>query len=414
MNATRRPLSLLADAAGFFGFVLRRWSEDRCPQIAGGLAFTTLLAIVPMFAIVVAVVSSAPFFGDVLGQIRAFLVLNLLPQVAGKVMVYVEDFAANAQRLTFPGTIFLFVVSMMLMLMVDRSLNAIWRSRRARSLVLLVPVYAVVVVAGPVLLGVSVSITSYLASLALASGAMPEGWNAAFIRAITLGSSIAAFFLLYKVIPHRHVPWRHASFAAVVAALLFEGAKESFALYVRTVPTYGILYGAFAAVPIFLLWLYVSWLVVLFGAELAASAGYWRDGVWKRAASAGTHFHEAVQIVRRLMAAGRRGLSFIRLRAVTRLSAHDLEDTLGRMVEAGILARGGRRGYVLAGDPELITLGELYEAVAAPVGGMRPEDWAEISPDFARTAAEMREGLQRPLVSLSRKLSASPPKRRRR
>src|SRR4051812_48790410 len=107
----------LPDALGFLRFVLRRWTEDRCPQIAGSLAFTTLLALVPVFAIAVALLSSMPFFGAVMIQIKVFLLMNLVPEIAGKIItVYMEEFRQNAARLTTLGVMVLFVTSVALML----------------------------------------------------------------------------------------------------------------------------------------------------------------------------------------------------------------------------------------------------------------------------------------------------------
>ncbi len=408
MIAKRRSIDTARDVAGFLGFVLRRWSEDRCPQMAAGLTYTTLIALVPLFAIVLAVLSA---FGPVMAEIKAFLIANLTPQASSHVIGgYLEDFASKAQRLTFAGIAGVFFVSIMLMLMVDRSLNAIWRVRRARPYWLLVPVYAVLLIAGPMLAAVATTLANN--ALAHSRGAIPvpEDWVLALLRASPLAVSAAAFFLLYKLVPHRFVPWRHAALGAVVAAVLFAVLKEGFGAYVRLVPTYGIVYGTFATLPLFLVWLYFSWLIVLFGAELAACAAYGHRGLWRRLGTAGTHFHEAVLVARRLIAARGAPVAFKRLHAITRLPVGELEDLLARMEEAGIVRRPNRRQLALAAHPEAITLGDLYAATVAPVGGLRPEEWAEISVDLARAAADMRQALERPLASLSRKLDAVPRK----
>jgi membrane protein len=391
----------LLDVLGFLRFVLVRWTEDRCPQIAGSLTYTTLLALVPVFVIAVAVLSSAPFFEDVMTQIKIFLLLNLMPDIAGKIItVYMEEFSSNARRLTTVGLAAVFVLSVLLMLIVDRSLNAIWRVKRSRPYWLSAIGYVSLLVAGPLLIGVSISITTYLMTLSLSVTDVAPQWNSRLLRVVPVAVTTIAFFLIYRIIPHRQVPWRHALFGAVVAAVLFEASKDLFTMYVSYAPTYRFVYGASAAVPIFLVWIYLSWLVILLGAELTASADYWRDGLWKRPSTPGTQFREAVTVTRALLDAGGRPVTFERLREATGLPAHELEDTLYRMMDAGIAKRIKREGYALARKADEMTLEDLYAATVAPVGAMPPEDWADVSPDFARAANQMREGLKRPLSSL--------------
>jgi len=154
-------LGKLLDVLGFLRFVLRRWAEDRCHQIAGSLTFTTLLALAPMLAVVVSLLSRAPFFEDVMVQIKVFLLLNLVPEIAYRIItVYMEQFAENAGRLTTLGVAFLFVTAIALMLTVDRSINAIWRVRSSRPMWISILAYVVLLSIGPMLIGVSVSITT--------------------------------------------------------------------------------------------------------------------------------------------------------------------------------------------------------------------------------------------------------------
>ena len=257
----------------FVRFVLRRWNEDRCMQIAGSLAFTTLLAIVPVFAIAVALLSRAPFFEQLYVQIKVFLLINLVPELAGRIItVYMEEFARNAVRLTWMGVAVLFVSSVVTMITVDRQIHAIWRDPPTRPLWVTMLAYTTLIVLAPLLIAVSVSLTTYLMSLSVAVEASPEAHDVMLQVVPTLVSTLA-FLLLYKLVPHRRVLWRHAVVGAVVASVLFEGAKELFAIYVANVPGYNVLYGAFVTIPFFLIWVYVSWLVVLFGAELTAALG---------------------------------------------------------------------------------------------------------------------------------------------
>lgn len=269
-------LGKLLEFFHFLRYVLRRWTADRCPQIAGSLAFTTLLALVPIFAIAVSLLSRAPFFDDLMVQIKIFLLLNLAPDIAGRIItVYMAEFASNATRLTTLGVAILFVTSVALMLTIDRSINAIWRTRRARSVWVTISAYVGLLTVGPILIGASVSITTYLLTLPSRWSTVPAPAHSFLLQAVPTAVSTLAFFLIYRLVPHRPVPWTHALAGGLLAAVMFEIAKEALAFYFANVPSYSVVYGAFAAVPFFLLWVYVSWLIVLFGAEMAAALGEW-------------------------------------------------------------------------------------------------------------------------------------------
>jgi membrane protein len=271
-----KPIARVVDAARFVVFVLRRWNEDRCPQIAGSLAFTTLLALVPVFAIAVALLSRSPFFEEVIIQLKVFLLLNLLPEIAGKIItVYLEEFTRNAGRLTTFGVLFLIVTATALMLTIDRSINVIFRAPLKRPFWISVPAYVAFLVLAPVLIGASVSITTYLMALPSRWSGMPAPAHSLLLQGVPLAVSTTAFYLIYRLVPHRSVMRYHALAGGIVASLLFETLKEGFAIYVAHVHTLSVVYGTFAAIPLFLLWIYLSWLVVLFGAELAAALGEW-------------------------------------------------------------------------------------------------------------------------------------------
>jgi membrane protein len=244
-------------------------------QIAASLAFTTLLALAPVFGIAVALLSRVPFFEQVLVQIKIWLLLNLLPDIAYRIItVYMEEFAANAVRLTTVGVAALCVTAMATMLTVERQIHAIWREKRTRPLWISVFAYASLLLIGPGLIAVSVSTTTYLMSWTTEVEVSKRA-HSLLLQAVPSLVSGIAFFLTYKLLPYRKVRWSHAAGGAVVATLLFEGAKEGFALYVANVPAVNVLYGAFVAIPFFLLWVYVSWVVVLLGAELTAALEQW-------------------------------------------------------------------------------------------------------------------------------------------
>jgi membrane protein len=332
----------LLDTLGFLRFVLRRWREDRCPQIAGALTYTTLLAIAPVFAVAVALLASTPFLGDVMAKIKIFLLLNLAPEIAQTIItVYMPQLARNARRLTWVGTGTVLVVAVWLMLIMDRSLNAIWRVRQSRPYWISIPAYMAVIVAGPILLGVGVTLSTYIMTLSNEVTRMSGKMHALLLRGVPVATSALAFFLLYRIIPHRPVPWRHAALGGLVAGVLFESAKQVFAFYVQASPTYNMVYGAFAAVPLFLVWIYLSWLVILFGAELTAAASYWSNARWRQPAAPASRFRETFTLTQALLEAGEGGATFDELRAHARLAAGELEDTLAQMTGSEVVERSG-------------------------------------------------------------------------
>ncbi len=394
-------LRKLLELSGFLRFVLRRWAEDRCPQIAASLAFTTLLALVPVFAVAIATLSSAPFFEQAMVQVKVFLLLNLVPEIAGKIItVYMEQFAQNAARLTGVGLAGLFLTVLATVFTVDRSFNVIWRVKRRRPFWISVAGYLTLLALVPVLAGLGVTVTAAVIAFTAQMADVPGGAEVLAARAAPVLVSAGAFFLVYRVAPHRAVPWRHAALGGALAAVLFETMKELFGQYLRAVPTYNVIYGAFAAIPLFLVWIYLSWLVVLFGAEFTAACAYWRGGLWRRAESPGMRFRDALEVGRRLVEARGASVTVERLWRETAIPPDELEAMLEGLAARGIVRRVRRAAYALARTPDEVTLGDLYRAAFASAGAMSPQDWAAYTPELARVAAEMEAELGRPMAAL--------------
>jgi membrane protein len=339
---------MLRDIPGFLRFVLKRWSEDRCPQIAGSLTYLTLLAMMPMFGVVVAVLAQSPVFEDVMSAIKIWLLMNFVPEIAGKIItVYMEELAQHAARLTWFGIGVVLVLAVWTMHLMDRSFNAIWRVSRGRSYWALLLGYVALLVTGPLLLMASVTFTTYVMALTEDVPRWMDAAHGLFAIMVPVIMSMAAFFLLYRIVPHRRVPWRHALLGAAAAAIFFEGAKHVLGYLVRHSPTYSIAYGAFAAFPAFLVWLYVTWLGVLLGAELTACAAYWHGGLWKQAATPAVRFREALAVTQALIEAGNASLTFKRLQEATLLPAKELEETLAQMVDGNVVAETAGDAYAL-------------------------------------------------------------------
>lgn len=257
--------------------MVHRFRTERCTQIAASLTFTTLLALVPLITIVLTLVSVLPWFDDLTAQVKSLLLNNLMPDKAGHLISrYMRLFTGSAMHLTAIGLALLGAIAVMLLLTIEQAFNIIWRASRRRALWRRWVVFSLVLMVIPVLLGMSLSLTSWLVGLSLGYAKHIPIFGVGALKVFPVIFTTAAFTLLYRWMPNRYVPMRHAFIGAVCAAVLFETMSRVFGYYVSHVPTYKLVYGAFSSVPIFLIWIYVSWLTVLVGAVMSASLPHWR------------------------------------------------------------------------------------------------------------------------------------------
>ncbi len=349
--------------AGYLRFVLKRFRQDRCLQVAGSLTFTTLLALVPLITVALAVFAAFPVFSEFSAELKDFIWDNLVPSAAGKVIsVYLKQFTEHAAQLTTLGIIFLAVTSLMLMLTIDRALNSIWRVTRHRPLVNSLLIYWAVLTVGPLLIGASLSLTSWLLSVSLEFTKQIPALGVFLLKLSPALLATIAYALLYHTVPYRYVPVHHALAGAIVAAAAFEAMKRGFALYVAHIPTYKLVYGTFASIPIFLLWIYLSWLVVLLGAVIAASLANWRGEADPQKRAPGYQFYHALQILRALYQSLETGelTSLPRLRKQLQLGIEEIEDVLQRLSTVGWVRKAAGEGWVLARDAEQLRVADVY------------------------------------------------------
>lgn len=250
----------------------RRFRQERFTQIAASLSYTTLLSLVPLVGLVVGVMADLPFFPLILEQVNTFLVHNLLPDKAGVVIAkYTLIFSNKINRLTWIGVSFLAVTALVLMLTIERALNHVWQVAVSRSPGHRLRLYLVMVLAGPLVLGAAFGVTSYLVTASLGLFNEPM-WVGRFLLKGLSAVLLGAFFaFLYYAVPNVSIRPRHALWGGALATLAITVMQRGFEFYLAKVPSYTLIYGAFAAVPIFLVWLYLSWLAVLLGALLAAT-----------------------------------------------------------------------------------------------------------------------------------------------
>ena len=272
----------LLNGLGFAWFVACRFRQHRCMQSAASLTTTTLFSLVPLVTLSLTLYSLFPGFISVSQAARNFVIANMLPDAASRIIsVYMTQFSDHASQLTYAGLALLLVTALSLAVTVDNTFNAIWGSAPRRSWWSRLAIYAVLILLGPVLLGLGLwLLTLVIRTSGGWGGESTEATQSAlrFFSVLLLASTLA---LAYYKIPGHAVRARHALWGGLLAALLFEFMRSGFALFIARFTTYKLVYGAFAAFPIFLLWIDLSWVVVLFCAVLTANLPLLKNQAWK-------------------------------------------------------------------------------------------------------------------------------------
>lgn len=252
-------------AERFVRFVAQHFFEDDCTYIASALAFTTLLAVVPLMSVGLAVFSSFPVFQGLAEPVQNFVFDNFVPSTGKVIQAYLQQFAAQVSKLSVWGIAFLIVSALLVMFTIEQAMNKIWRVGSARQGVSAFLLYWAILSLGPVMLGLSIAASSYLFSMPLLG---IQGFSILLHTAPFL-LSLIGFVFLYMVVPNCKVSVIHAFWGGLFAAILFETAKQGFAYYLNRFNTYELLYGAFASVPILFIWVYWVWIITLLGAEIS-------------------------------------------------------------------------------------------------------------------------------------------------
>lgn len=346
-----------------------RFREDHLGLTASSLTFTTTIALVPLITVVLAVFTAFPMFAKFQGVLQQWLMVSLIPDNIGRqVLGYLNQFTGQANKLGVAGLALLLVTALALILTIDRTLNGIWRVRQSRPFGQRVLVYWAVVTLGPLLLGGSLSLTSYALSTSRGvAGVMPVG--------VTLLLQVLQFFLmaasmaaLYHYVPNTQVKWRHAWMGGLFVSAGLELAKKLLTLYLDKVPTYSVVYGAFATVPILLIWIYLAWVIVLLGAVIAAYLPSLLAGVQHRARTHGFQFQlalETLQQLDRVRGAPQKGLTTEQLSHLLWIDTLQLEPVLETLCELDWIGRLDEENasqdarYVLLADPDSTRLAPL-------------------------------------------------------
>ncbi|MEO5843473.1 MAG: YihY family inner membrane protein [Caldimonas sp.] len=336
----------------------RRFREDRLALTAGGLTFTTIIALVPLITVMLALFSAFPMFSALQDALQRYFLQTLVPDaIARPVIGAIGEFSLRASRLGIVGLIALFATALAMMLTIDRALNAIWRVRKPRRIGQRVLVYWAAVTLGPLIFAVSLTATSYALSVSRGLvGAMPRGMGMAIATGefVLEGLGVA---LLFHYVPNTFVRWRHALIGGVFVATCMAVGKRAMTAYFGAVPTYATVYGAFSTLPIFLIWIYLSWVIILLGAVIAAYAPLVGKRLARWPDAPGSGFHLALVVLGHLAAArddGRRGLEADDIAAAIGIDPLEVDPVLDALVELDWVGRleepkGAR--YVLLCDP---------------------------------------------------------------
>jgi len=353
----------------FIHHVSKRFVADRCTYIAAALTYTSLLALVPLLAIGFSILAAFPVFETVTDEIQDFIFANFVPASQEMIQDYLLGFAQQASNLTAIGVVFLLVTALLLMETIDYAFNEIWGVQQRRRGVSIFMVYWAVLSLGPLLIGVSLVATSYLVSLPFISDmAQNLGVKPFLLKIMPFSLTTIAFTLIYVAVPNRRVYLRHAFMGGFLAALLFEMAKRGFAYYVTQLATYKIVYGTLSAVPIFLIWIYFSWIIILLGAEITRSfVSFYREPEQTQPRLPRQAFVNAFRLLGHLWQAQRKG-QMLTLTELIRLESQssdiNIELLLNHLEKVHWVHRSDGSHYALTRDVHEMTLLNLYQALS--------------------------------------------------
>lgn len=362
----------------------QRFREEKLGLTAGSLTFTTLISLVPLLTVMLAIFTAFPMFSSFQSSLEQYFLKSLIPpNIAKPVLGALTQFAAKANKLGAVGLVALGVTALALMLTIDRTLNAIWRVQRPRPMAQRVLVYWAAMTLGPLLLGGSLTLTSYAVSVGQGLFAKMPADLAALLGSadiVLLGLAMAG---LFHYVPNTHVRWRHALLGGAFVSIGFAIAKSLLAWYVKQVPTYSTLYGAFATVPVFLIWVYLGWVIVLLGAILAANTPSLLGRLHLRPDTPGQPMALALETLRelwRVREAGQSGLSYLALAGALRVDPLQLSPVIDKLLAmdwVGRLEEEGAQRLVLLCSPERVSAEPLLDAFLARRQGLLANLWAQ-------------------------------------
>lgn len=342
----------------FARFVIQHFIQDDCTYIASALAFTSLLAVVPLMSVGLAVFSSFPVFKGLAEPVQNFIFDNFVPATGKIVQAYLQQFTSQVSKLSIWGVVFLICTALLVMFTIERAMNKIWRVNSSRHGVSAFLLYWAIISLAPVLLGLSLAASSYLFSMPLLAD---HGAPYTILQYSPFFLSLIGFTFLYVVVPNCPVKIRHAFWGGLFAAILFESAKHAFAYYLIRYNTYELLYGAFATVPIFFIWVYWVWIITLLGAEISYAFSVHHQ---RRGGKSLDGFSHALLWLHQLWLAQQqgKGLSFNDLvDASNQPFAVDVDEMINVLVYHELIHATADGHYMLSRDLGHVTLYDLTQ-----------------------------------------------------
>jgi membrane protein len=352
----------------FCRFAIRQFYRQRGLQIAASLSFTTLLSLVPLFTVIFGFFGGLPLFEKAGGLIENFIISNFVPAFGDTIQAYLHEFALKAADLKATGVVILIIIALMLLATIDNALNIIWHVQVRRRPVTRFLVYWSILTLGPLLVGAGIVLTTYVLSLSIVSDVKDTlGLEAHLLSWIPFLTTAIAFTLLYILLPNCVVSRRHAMLGGLIAAILFEYSKYGFGIYITSYSTYEAIYGAIAVIPVFLIWIYTSWVIVILGAHITFCLSAFRLNA-EIMGSRGPEwtFTDACGVITVLWSAQKSGiaLTYERLRkSGVKLPLHQINEIMNVLDEANWIQPDNKGNWLLSRDLAELTLMDLYRII---------------------------------------------------
>lgn len=353
----------------WLGSVIMRYRKTQLGQAAGSLTFTTLMALVPLLTVMLAVFTAFPAFASFQVGLEKYFLQALIPSdIAAPVLKAVTLFASKAKGLGIMGLLILLLTGLALLITADKTLNSIWGVTQLKPWAQRLPIYALALTLGPLIVGMLFSFTTTVISAT-------KGWGVSLLTqhrslildTLELSLVAATLTVFYKVIPNTWVRWQHAFIGGVFAAVILSLAKAVLGLYLQTIPSHSVIYGTFATLPILLLWIYLAWSIVLSGAVMTSMLSIFRlnkPHLWLEPGKTGWQFVLALNLVEQLAQfrnSARPERDLQELSELTQTTSVHCETVLERLMQWGWVVKAAsnasrRSEYALVKSPEYLPM----------------------------------------------------------